>query len=145
MEESKRKPIMIGVIVVCLAVAGLITYFTYSGGSSGGIEDIPAEEMMWVKCSNKACNAEYQINKRDYYQFLKEHANPLGSAPPMACKKCGKESIYAAEKCGNPQCGIVFFENSVPGDFADRCPKCGRSETEEIRKKRLAGQAGSKQ
>ena len=137
MEESKKKAVMIGVIVACVAVAGVVTYIRYSGSSSG-IEGIPAGEMMWVKCSNKACNAEYQISKRDYYQFMKEHANPLASAPPMVCQKCGKDSVYAAVKCENPQCGTVFFENSVRGDFPDRCPKCGYSATEESRKKRLA-------
>ena len=142
MEESKKKPIMIGIIVVCLALAGLITYMRYSK-SSGGIADIPSEEMVWVKCSNKACNAEYQMGKRDYYKFVQEHINPLSStAPPLVCQKCGQESIYLAEKCGNPQCGIVFFVGSVPGDFPDRCPKCKQSATEESRKKRLSGQGG---
>jgi len=142
MEESKKKPIMIGVIVVCLALAGLITYLRYSGGS-GGVAGISPAEMIWVKCSNKACNAEYQMGKRDYYQYIKERANPLSqAAPPLVCKKCSQESIYRAEKCGNPQCGIVFFVDSVPGDFSDRCPKCKRSETEESRKKRLAERGG---
>jgi len=44
---------MIGVIVTCLALAGLITYIMHSKGS-GGIADIPSDKMMWVKCSNKA-------------------------------------------------------------------------------------------
>jgi predicted Zn-ribbon and HTH transcriptional regulator len=140
MEESKKKPVMVGVIVACLALAGVVTYIRYSGSSGGGVEAIPASEMMWVKCSNKACSAEYQISKRDYFQYMKEHTNPMSSAAPMVCQKCGKESVYAAVKC--LQCGTVFFENSVPGDFPDRCPKCGRSETEETRKKRLAERGG---
>jgi hypothetical protein len=140
--EDSRKPIMIGVVVVCLAVAGLITYYTYSGGG-GGVAEIPASEMIWVKCANEACKAEYQRNKRDYYKYVQERANPLSErAPAAVCQKCGKESVYQAEKCGNPQCGTVFYPGSVPADFPDRCPKCNRSETEESRKKRLSGQGG---
>lgn len=141
MEDSK-KPIMVGIVVVCLAAAGLISYFTYFKGS-GGTGDIPADEMTWVKCSNNACKAEYQISMRDYYKYLKEYADPFSSVmPPLVCNKCNQKSIYKAEKCGNPQCGIVFFTDSVRGDFSDRCPKCKRSETEESRKKRMSGQRG---
>ena len=149
MEESKKKPIMISVIVVCLVVAGIITYSRYSGGGGGGIESISGKEMIWVKCRNPSCGAEYQMSKKAYYKYIKEHPNPnpmMPTAPPLICKKCGEPSIYEAEKCTNPDCGIVFFKNSVPNDFADRCPKCGRSKTEESRKARLreraAGRAG---
>ncbi|MHC4684655.1 MAG: hypothetical protein ACYTEW_10145, partial [Planctomycetota bacterium] len=57
-------------------------------------------------------------------------------APPVVCESCGSESVYRAEKCQNPDCAIVFFRGSVPNDFADRCPECGRSGTEESRKRR---------
>ncbi len=63
-------------------------------------------------------------------------------APPVVCKKCGEQSVFRAEKCQNPDCGIVFLRGSVPGDFADRCPECGRSETEESRKRRTTGGSG---
>ncbi len=66
MEESKKKPIMIGVIVVCLAVAVIITYSRYSGG--GGIDDIPEGEMIWAKCNNPNCKAEYQIGLKAYHE-----------------------------------------------------------------------------
>jgi len=133
---------MIGIIVVCLLLAGLITYIVHSKGA-GGSADIPSDKMMWVKCNNKTCNAEYQISEREYYQYLREHANPFGASdPPLVCNKCKQESIYAAEKCQNPQCGIVFFRGSVRGDLPDRCPKCKQSATEESRKKALSGQGG---
>ena len=141
MEESKKKPIMIGVIVVCLALALLITFGRRGGG--GGIKDISPEEMMWVKCNNPDCKAEYQMGKQAYFKYVEEHMDPMAMvAPPVACKECGKESVYRAEKCQNPDCGIVFFRGSVPNDFADRCPECGRSETEESRKRRAASRAG---
>ena len=142
MEESRKKPIMIGVIVACLGLAALIT-FSRRAGSGGGIEDISPEEMIWVKCNNPDCKAEYEMGKQDYFKYVQEHIDPMAMvAPPVVCKTCGKASCYRAEKCQNPDCGKVFFRGSVPNDFADRCPECGRSETEESRKRRAAGGSG---
>jgi len=139
MEESKKKPVMIIVIVVCLGAAGAIFWGT-GGGSGDTIDSISNEEMIWVKCNNPACKAEYQTSKKAYFKYVEEHANPMApTAPPMVCEKCGEQSVFRAEKCMNPDCGIVFLRGTVPNDFPDRCPECGRSETEEIRKKRKAG------
>ena len=139
MEESKKKPIMIGVIIVCIAVAGIITYSRHSG-SGGGVDGIPEGEMIWVKCNNPNCKVEYQMGLKAYFKYMEEHANPMApTAPPLICKECGEPSAYRAEKCENPDCGIVFIQGSSgPGDFADRCPKCGQSATEESRKRRKA-------
>ena len=138
MEESKKKPIMIIVIVVCLGAAGAIFWGT-GGGSGDTIDSISDEEMIWAKCNNQACKAEYQTSKKGYFKYVEEHANPMApSAPPMVCEKCNEQSVFRAEKCMNPDCGIVFLRGTVPNDFADRCPECKRSETEEIRKRRRA-------
>jgi DNA-directed RNA polymerase subunit RPC12/RpoP len=138
MEDSKKKPIMIAVIVLCLGVAGAITYMRHSG-SGGGINDIPEGKMMWVKCNNPQCNAEYEISEKEYYKEIQARMNPatMMSTPALICEKCGKPSVYKAYKC--PYCGNVFFANSVPNDFEDRCPKCNKSKTEETRKARKAG------
>lgn len=142
MEDGKKKPVMIAVIVVCLAGAGLITYTRHSGGG-GGVEDIPDDEMVWIKCNNPDCKAEYQTGKKAYHKYMQEHANPLArSAPAMPCEKCSKNSVFIAEKCGNPDCGIVFFRNSVPNDHADRCPECGFSATQDSRDKRKKEMTG---
>jgi predicted RNA-binding Zn-ribbon protein involved in translation (DUF1610 family) len=139
MEDSKKKPIMIIVIVVCLGAAGVIFWGT-TGGGGGTLDSISDEEMIWVKCANKTCNASYKTGKKAYFKYIEEHGNPLAqSAPPLVCEKCGEQSIYRAEKCQNPSCGIVFFSNSVPNDYADRCPECKQSATEESRKRRKAG------
>ena len=136
MEDSKKKPIMIGVIIVCFAVAGLV-FFT-RGSGSGGIDDIPDDKMTWVKCNNPSCKAEYEMSEKQYFKAMAKRFNPNPNAgpPPLTCEKCGKESVFQAVKCVNPSCGEVFFR--VTNDFFDRCPKCKQSETEEIRKKRLA-------
>ena len=138
MEDSKKKPIMIGVIAVCLIVAALVT-FARRGGSSG-IEGLSDDKMTWVKCNNPSCKAEYQMSEKEYFKGQQERINPLArTTPALTCEKCGKDSLYRAEKCENPACGAVFFLNSFPNDFPDRCPECKQSKTEEIRRNRMSG------
>ena len=143
MEESKKKPIMIAVVVACLILAGIITFATKSG-SSGGFDSIKRGEMIWVKCSNPDCGAEYQIDNKDYLEYIKEHSSPMSLvAAPLVCKECGQESVYKAVKCA--KCGLVFFSGTVPNDFADRCPECSYSQTEEGRKKAAGPAVDNKQ
>ena len=138
MEDSKKKPIMIGVIVVCLVVAGLITFARRGGGSD--IDGISDDKMTWVKCSNPSCNAEYEMSEKAFFKAQQERFNPMArGATPLTCEKCSKDSLFQAFKCANPSCGNVFIRGvSGQNDFPDRCPKCKQSETEEIRRKRMA-------
>ncbi|OHB75284.1 MAG: hypothetical protein A2Z25_12735 [Planctomycetes bacterium RBG_16_55_9] len=141
MEDSKKKPIMIAVIVVCLGVAVAVTYLG-TGGGGGTIEDIPDDMTTWVKCNNPQCKAEYQMSEKAYYKDVQERMSgtAMMTTPALVCEKCGEASVYRAEKCANPDCGLVFIQGSAgQNDFPDRCPKCGKSETEEIRKRRKAG------
>jgi len=139
MEDSKKKPIMIGVIVVCLIIAGLVT-FARRGSGGGGLEDIPDDRMTWVKCNNPSCKAEYEMNEKQFHKQMQERFTPMArTTPALTCEKCGKDSLFRAIKCENPSCGVVFFRDSVPNDFFDRCPKCKQSATEESRKRRKAG------
>lgn len=141
MDESKKKPVMIAIIVVCLVAAGAVFWGTRSGGG-GSIDDISDDEMTWVICLNKSCNATYEMSLKEYYRFVTANATPMGPAPALTCKECGEPSVYKAEKCQNPACGFVFRSGSVPNDFEDRCPKCGKSATEEIREARKREMAG---
>ncbi len=137
-----KNNIYIIVIVACLLLAGIIGYkYTFSsGGGGGGIESIPADSMIWVKCRNPACKAEYEMSQRDFLEYQRENFDPLARvAPALVCKECSEKSIYEAVKCGNPSCGIVFEKDSVPNDFSDRCPKCGFSKMEDDRKRALKG------
>jgi predicted Zn-ribbon and HTH transcriptional regulator len=103
---------------------------------SSGIESISEEDMTWVICNNPSCKAEHQIGKREYYRTIQKRMEPTAtSVPALVCEKCGQESLFRAEKCG--ECGLIFARGSVANDFADRCPKCGYSQTEEQRKRRL--------
>ncbi|HIJ72277.1 MAG TPA: hypothetical protein HPP87_13125 [Planctomycetes bacterium] len=136
MEERKKKTILIAVIVACLALAGIITYATYP--RQGGIPGHFSEQMTWVKCANPDCNQAYQITKKEYFEYIDENADPRSPAtPPLICNQCGLPSVYRAFKCENENCGTVSFygSGSKPGDFQDRCPKCGHSNTQESRNK----------
>ncbi len=128
------------VIVVCFILVAVIGYkYIFTSGSGDTVDSIPEGELIWVKCANDSCGGTYQTGKRAYFKFIEENAQPMSpSAPPLACEKCGEQSGYRAEKCTNSACGIVFFRGAVPNDFADRCPECDKSETEEIRKRRNA-------
>jgi hypothetical protein len=142
MEDSKKKPIMIAIIVVCLGVAIAYTVMRSSGGG-GTIDDIPDDKMTWVKCGNPQCNAEYQMGEKAFHKAIRERVDPRTPVTPaLICEKCGKASVYRAYKCTNPECGVVFFANSVPNDFTDRCPKCKHSETEAIREARKKAAEG---
>ncbi len=136
MEDSRKKPIMIGVIVVCVVAAVAITLSRRGGG--GGIGEIASDEMVWVKCNNPACKAEYQTGKRAFFEERSKRFDPSAeTVPAVICKECGKPSVYEAVKCANPSCGIIFFKGaSGPGDFSDRCPKCKYSAMEESREQR---------
>ncbi len=129
------------VIVVCFVVVGIIAYtYIFNAGSGGGIDGIPEGEMIWAKCNNPDCKAEYQMSAKAYHRYMLENANPMApTAPPLICNECSEKSAYRAQKCENPDCGIVFIEGSSgPATFADRCPKCKQSATEESRKRRKA-------
>jgi hypothetical protein len=116
---------------------------TSKSRETSGVYTIPEDEIQWVKCNNKSCNAEYKMSKRDYYKALEENPNlnPMATGPvAITCKECGKQSVFAAVKC--PNCEKVFIEGSgatKPGDYSDRCPHCGISEVEERMKSRTGG------
>jgi len=141
MEERKKKPIMIAVIVVCFAAAGAIAWkFTFSPKGKTGIETLKPGRMIWVKCRNPDCEAAYQMDEKEYFMALRERQDPMSmTASPLICKECGEESVYGAVKCA--KCGLAFERGAVPNDFADRCPECGYSATEEARKARAEERA----
>jgi len=139
MEESKKKPIMIGVIVVCLAAACVITWI-WSSGSPTGIDAIDPKKMTWVKCRNPACEAEYQMPLKEYARQVEEnmdYSSGVLAVPALVCKKCGEKSIFEAAKC--PKCGLVFEKGWKRGDYEDRCPVCGYSQIEKDREEAARG------
>ena len=125
MEESKKKPIMLGIVVALLVLASVMAYTNRSKRGASGTKAV------WVKCGSPDCEAEYQMDKKEYTKFVSEHAEPdtISVTPPMVCKECEEESAFRSVKC--EKCGLIFFWRTVPKDYADRCPGCGHSEKEE--------------
>ena len=147
MNANQKKAVMIVIIVVCLALAVSIAY-KYEKETSGptGIETIDPKDLIWVKCANEQCQAEYQMGMKAYFQYLQDHPptseqfvammkdpSPK-SFPSLPCKECEQQTIYRAEKC--EKCELVFIRGSVRHDFADRCAACGYSKTEDLRRRR---------
>lgn len=132
MDEAKKKPVMIGIIVVCLGVAAFITF---RGGDVKPIEEVPEDAMVWMKCVNTKCNGGttvYEMSKREYRAFQKEHVEEE-TTPGANCQMCGKPSAFRAMKC--PKCGNVFISGEAgPKDISDRCLKCKFSVREEAQK-----------
>ena len=140
MDEGLKKILMIGFVIGGFALA--IGIFVMTNSDGGGVGDIPADEMIWIKCNNAAakCTAEFEMSKREFAEFMKQNFNPLATAQAgVICQVCNKPSGFEAVKCG--KCEKVFFKGEVLNDFADRCPdeSCGFSQTEDNRKKQASG------
>lgn len=91
-------------------------------------------DVLWVKCRDPNCAAEYLVLMKEYHTYVQEHTDPTSLVPPpLVCTHCGLKSIYRAFKCA--KCDLVSFTDSVPDDFADRCPNCGYSQIEVDRNK----------
>jgi len=127
MEDSTKKSVMIVVIVVCLVAAAAVTYMSRSRGG-GGTSSPLVSNTVWMKCTNPDCNAEYEVSWKEYQ--AKERSTPYTMMGSMAirCDKCGKNSVYRAEKC--EKCGLVFVKKPAPPGFTYVCPGCGYKKPE---------------
>jgi len=131
MKEGDKKLIKTVIIIACLGLAGAIVYLSRTERS--GLDSVPRGQMIWVKCSNPDCGTEYEIDEKDYWEYIEQHRNPMAmSVPPLTCKECQKKSIYRAVKC--EKCGQIFFHGTNQTSFADTCPKCGFSKMAEQRR-----------
>ena len=130
MEDGKKKTIMIVVAVICLSLAVVILVGML--GDSGDIKSFKGQ-LVWVKCYKPECGTTYQIDKKEYFEYIREHQKGI-VAPPMVCEKCKEESAYRVMKC--EKCGHIFESSGSKQDFLDRCPECGYSKTEEERKRK---------
>jgi ribosomal protein L40E len=157
---NKKKLLMVLIIIICFALATAITYkkdadYKKEMARPSGIETIDPNDLIWVKCTNTECNAEYQTGKRAYFEYLQEHPpspeqfaalmrdpnkNPT---PGLICNECEQETVYRAEKC--EKCDLVFVRGAVRHDFADRCTTCKYSKTEDLRKKARQAKEQSEQ
>jgi len=130
---EKKKPIMIGIIVLSFVLAITITIMTRSSGEKGILKAIDPGLMIWGKCRNPDCGAVYEISLKEHAFFSSQNRDPeTGIVPGMVCKECEDQAVYRIEKCD--KCEAAFERGSVPEDFSDRCPECGYS-AEETRRK----------
>jgi len=123
MEQGAKKAIMVVVIVVCLATAGIIVVRSRRPVSS--IEQLTGTQ--WLKCTDESCGYAWEVPAKEYHKWAQENLDPVTlSLPGYPCPKCGKNTAQQAYKC--PKCGEVFFGGQDPTTFADTCPKCGYSQ-----------------
>lgn len=132
-ETSKRKKIMLGLVIVCFAISGAILLASMMKSTKSKL-DVFADQEIWVKCVNPSCGAEYEVNKKWYFSEMEKKGNPmLMESEGVLCEKCTKLTAFQAVKC--PKCENVFIRGAIgPRDFPDRCPKCKFSQSEADRK-----------
>lgn len=129
MDEERKKYVMIGIVVVCIALAAGITYFNM-GGSGGG----SGTRAVTMLCDS--CEATYELSSEEFKQAARDSGagqNPMmRMRGPMIfpCKECGEIAAYRATKC--PECGEAFVTGDA-GDqkYPDKCPSCGHSAIEQ--------------
>ncbi len=130
MEEGRRKPVMIGVVVACLVLAVFIWIkFGSGGGGAGNIKSIPKDARTRLLC--RACSASWEMASRDYHKYIRDHITGA-QTPPLPCEECGEENSYKGVKCG--KCDKIFLYGTMANTFADQCPDCGYSQVEVNRK-----------
>jgi len=101
MDESKKKTILIGVIVVCTVATGAITYYINHEPKISVDPGIPKDATTWMFCRNPVCEHSFEMNLRGYYRFVEENSPPrILVAPPVSCSECDEPSCYRAIKCG---------------------------------------------
>ena len=120
---NKRKIVCYLIIISCLLLS--IGVFLLSTKRSGGIDSLNPREKIWMICTDKDCGDAFEVNKIEYYKWVKMNRAGL-YIPPMVCEKCEKETAHRAIKCD--QCGFVFVFMST-----DHCPKCNYSKIEELK------------
>ncbi len=130
MDEDKKRIVMIVLVVGCLALAGGITFYQFGGGNAGPNPD----RLIYLKCLNKSCGEIKEMASKELYEGIdSEPYSPMQVGPMrFDCPKCGKRSMFIAEKC--PKCETVFVPNPrATRDYPDRClnPDCKYSAMEE--------------
>lgn len=124
----------VGLIGVCLVVAGVWWWRSASGGGPTGIESIDAGETVLTRCANPDCQFQSEMEKRVYFQAVLalQRQKPQFSHPPLVCPECDKNSIFRVVLC--PKCGHTFKHGGMRNEAADRCPECRYSQSQEDRK-----------
>ena len=105
------KSVKLSVAAVCLILAALIFWWTYTP-SEAQLAD-PETSTNWM-CAG--CRAVVALTVAEA-QRAEEAAGGL----PLICDECRKKDVYRAALCD--QCGSYYFSSDVPGSLG-RCPTC---------------------
>ncbi len=126
MDEAKKKPVMIGIIVVCLVLAGIITAVTWEGGAGPTSPTGP----LTLMCTNEDCGAVFELAREKLAEAVGPGMRMMGP-PVVACQECGQRTAYITRTC--PKCEALFIPLPSTDGYGDRCPECGFSPTEDRR------------
>ena len=132
MTEETKKFLAIGAVVVCLGVAGWVTYNTFFAGEGTGTlsGDMP---LLCTSCGG------FEIPVSQFQEIMSKNPQNMMMMPGMPgqmtidCPKCNKKTCYPAQKCTKCQ-NIFVFGQARDSQFPDRCPKCKFSEFEDMQK-----------
>ena len=137
MDEDKKKKIMIGFIVACLVLAGIVFTATNRGRGGTGRSNKPIQ----ILCTE--CEAEYELTADEFREQMQgkmsEGGMPMMMGPmagpiTLTCQECNEDAAVMAIKC--PECEYVFVSGEAGlNDYPDRCPECDYSVIEERVKK----------
>lgn len=145
------------IIVSLLLVAGFV-----AEQALGPFGETVEARPIYMLCTNEQCGQNWELTQEEMEKLFTEEemlmlpdANYLeamadanvkdfnhphdfmlgpGFERPKECKFCNQKTAFIAEKCMN--CEHVFIPNYTSEDYPDRCPQCGYSYYEELRKKR---------
>ena len=123
-------PVKLGVVLPVLIVA-LAAIGMQLRSADEEMPSLASSGQFVFKCSD--CGHEFeptaeQVRKDETTLYRRD------MSARMTCPKCGKATARLADRCPND--GTLFFPEyaSLKVTEADRCPKCGWSRLDEIRK-----------
>lgn len=120
-EPSRSRPLLIGVAVVALLAAGIITYARR--GSDEDSAAPPVSELVLVCMGD---GHSFTLTPDQYSEELRKAPRSeemtRGQTPRIRCPKCNQYSVVHGARC--PKDGTAFAlvsKNAQP----PQCPKCG--------------------
>lgn len=133
MSDETKKFLAIIVAVICLGIAGTVTYKSFFDGG-GGLEATRDMALLCTTCGG------FEIPMKEFQDIMSKNTQdmmmPMLGGPgaiTIMCPKCHKKTCYMAQKCQKCKNIFVFGQAKDP-QYPDRCPKCKFSEIEDMQK-----------
>ena len=112
MDEDKKQKIMIGLIVGCLVLAGIITVVT-NLGKGGGRRKRPTGPVTML-CINNKCNADFELSQEELVEQMRQMGDGdfmMMQTPKFICPECNNRSAYRATICG--ECDTMSMHDNI--------------------------------